>query len=63
MKIIFVLLFAINSVFAQSENLPKQTIDGKTVLVYKIAAGDGWYSIARKFNLTYAELKLANKKK
>jgi len=62
MKVLFVLFFALNLVFAQTENLPKQSIDGKTVFVYKIAAGDGWYSIARKFKVTYAELKLANKK-
>ena len=62
MKVLFFLLFAVIFAFAQTENLPKQTIDGKTVYVYKIVAGDGWYSIARKFKVTYAELKLANKK-
>ncbi len=62
MKVFLFLFLAINCAFAQTENLPKQTIDGKTVSVYKIVAGDGWYSIARKFNITYAELKLANKK-
>lgn len=62
MKVFFFLFFALNFGFAQTENLPKQTVDGKTVFVYKIVAGDGWYSIARKFKVTYAELKLANKK-
>ncbi len=62
LKAFFFLLLTLNVVFAQTENLPKQTVDGKTVHVYKIQAGDGWYSIARKFNISYSELKLANKK-
>lgn len=28
---------------------------------YTIAQGDNWYSVARKFNISYAELRLANK--
>lgn len=38
-----------------------KTIDGKKYHIYKVVSGDGWYSIARKFNITIAELRLANK--
>src|SRR4051812_24983302 len=36
-------------------------IDGKNYQVYKIQKGDTWYAIARKFEITYAELRVANK--
>ena len=62
MKVFFFLLIAFNFTHAQTENLSKQNVDGKISFIYKIVAGDGWYSIARKFKVTYAELKLANKK-
>lgn len=62
MKLICFLLLAFNAIFAQTEDLPKKVVEGKTVYIYKIQSGDGWYSIARKFNITYSELKMANKK-
>lgn len=61
LKTFFFLFLTLNVVFAQTDKLPKQTVDGKTVFVYKIESGDGWYSIARKFSITYSELKMANK--
>lgn len=62
LKTFFFLFLTLNVVFAQTDNLPKQTVDGKTMHVYKIESGDGWYSIARKFSISYSELKMANKK-
>ena len=47
--------------FSQKSKLPTQTVNGKTMSVYTVEAGDGWYSIARKFKITFAELKMANK--
>jgi LysM repeat protein len=36
-------------------------IDGKNYTEYSVQAGDGWYGIARKFGISYAELRVANK--
>ena len=38
-----------------------KTVDGKTVKIYIVEKGDTWYAIARKFNINYSELRLANK--
>jgi LysM repeat protein len=59
-------LFLINLTFfyfttAQPGTPEVVNLDGKSFKVYYVQAGDGWYSIARKFEVTYAELRLANK--
>lgn len=64
MKIIttFILfLLSISVQGFQNEKLPLKEIDGKTYKIYTVKEGDGWYSIARKFDINYSELKLANK--
>lgn len=38
-----------------------KNIDGKQFQVYHVEKGDGWYSIARKFDIPYAALRSANK--
>lgn len=58
-----ILLFISLSIQAiQVDNLPTKTVDGKKVYIYNVKKGDGWLSIARKFDISLAELKLANKK-
>ena len=36
-------------------------IDGKNYLLHKVEPAEGWYSIARHYGITYAELRMANK--
>jgi LysM repeat protein len=37
------------------------TVNNKKFKKYEVVQGDGWFSIARKFNVTYTELRVANK--
>ncbi|MBL0103865.1 MAG: LysM peptidoglycan-binding domain-containing protein [Bacteroidetes bacterium] len=63
MKKLVISLFFISSLaFGQSEVGSVKKIDGKNYYEYSVKKGDSWYSIARKFKISYAELKLANKK-
>ena len=55
-------LFDASSV-APSDAIDIKNINGKHYYVYHVKSGDGWYSIARKFNISYSELRLANKEK
>ena len=36
-------------------------IEGKNYFIYHVLGGDGWYKIAKKFNISYSEIRLANK--
>src|SRR4051812_18732328 len=36
-------------------------VDGKDFKVYRVQKGDTWYAISRKFEISYAELRVANK--
>jgi LysM repeat protein len=38
-----------------------ETVNGQQVIRHKVSAGDTWYSIARKYEIPYAQLRLANK--
>ncbi len=55
------LLFIITSVFAIQSTNEVKNVDGKEYRVYKVEKGDTWYAIARKFSISYAELRVANK--
>lgn len=35
--------------------------DGKNYLIHRIENAEGWYSIARRYGISYAELRMANK--
>jgi LysM repeat protein len=35
--------------------------DGKNYLLHKVESAEGWYSIARHYGISYAELRMANK--
>ncbi len=63
MKITSILLLLLISelVFSvQTEKLPKHKIAGKEYYIYSVNKGDSWYSIARKFKVSYSEIRLAN---
>ncbi len=61
LKALFFLFLLLSIADAQTNSLSTKVVEGKAVRVYKIVPGDGWFSIAQKFNISYAELKLANK--
>jgi LysM repeat protein len=60
----FILLLQItlfvNSAVAQLTSEVRK-VDGKDFKVYKVEKGDTWYAIARKFEISYSELRVANK--
>ncbi len=59
---IILLLLLTEIVFGiQTEKLPKHKISGKEYYIYSVNQGDSWYSIARKFKLSYSEIRLSNK--
>lgn len=43
------------------DSIGVQTVNGKNFIRHKVESGEGWYSIARKYGISYAELKMANK--
>lgn len=45
---------------AQEPNYPKVTVDGKTYYEYTVIAGDGLYSISRRFGISPKELNASN---
>ena len=45
---------------AQELNYPKVTIEGKTYYEYTVVAGDGLYSISRRFGISPKELNASN---
>ena len=45
---------------AQEINYPKVTVEGKTYYEYTVVAGDGLYSIARRFGISPKELNESN---
>jgi LysM repeat protein len=61
-KYLFILiLISITASAFQEKEYEIKKVNGKNFYVYKVEKGDGWFSIARKFNITYPELRLANK--
>lgn len=61
LTLLFIIIGLNFSLFSQPPNTVTRNKDGKLYQVYYVVSGDGWYSIAKKFNTTYAELRLANK--
>ena len=62
--VLFIVFISLINANGQSKIISNDTItiDDKPYSTYTIKKGDGWYSIARKFKITYPELRLANKK-
>ncbi len=57
----FIFLVATQSISSQ-ENTPTQIIKGVEYYIYQIQAGEGLYSISRKFNVSQKEIILTNPK-
>ncbi len=44
-----------------TDSVGVETREGKRYIQHKVTSGEGWYSIARKYGITYSELRMANK--
>src|SRR5258707_12942 len=60
---LFLLLLSLNKVSGKC--LPDSTgvtrVQGKDFIIHRIENAEGWFSIARHYGISYAELRLANK--
>ncbi|HRH66665.1 MAG TPA: LysM peptidoglycan-binding domain-containing protein [Bacteroidia bacterium] len=43
------------------DSIGTETVKGNSFIRYQVGNGEGWYTIARKYGISYAELRLANK--
>lgn len=59
LPLIILLFFSSASAFQSGNDIKR--IDGKDYRVYTVQKGDTWYAIARKFEISYAELRVSNK--
>ncbi len=63
---IMILIVILAAGFQSSASLPSdsvgvETISGVRFIRHQVVNGEGWYSIARKYGISYSELRLANK--
>jgi LysM repeat protein len=58
---LIVLLILPGTSFAGPDSIGVSTIDGKNYLMHKVDTAEGWFSIAHKYGISYAELRMANK--
>jgi LysM repeat protein len=63
LPVIFILAFPIVSSAASPapDSIGVKKVEGKTYVVHKIETAEGWFSIARRYGISYAELRMANK--
>jgi len=47
--------------FSPVDSIGVETIKGAKFIRYQVGDGDGWYSIAKKYGISYSELRIANK--
>lgn len=45
-----------------ADSIGVETVSGTKFIKHQVVAGEGWYSIARKYGISYSELRMANKK-
>jgi len=67
MKIVLLAVFQLSLLifpatsFSNPDSIGVSKIDGKNYLLHKVENSEGWYSIARHYGISYAELRMANK--
>jgi len=49
------------SAISIADSVGVETIEGRIFIQHKVTSGEGWYSIARKYGISYSELRMANK--
>ena len=47
--------------YCPPDSIGMKKVKGKNFILHRIDSADGWFSIARKYGINYAELRLANK--
>ncbi|HNX88022.1 MAG TPA: LysM peptidoglycan-binding domain-containing protein, partial [Paludibacteraceae bacterium] len=47
-------------IYAQKSEIPTKIIDGKEYYIYQVEAGEGLYSISKKFGVSQADINNAN---
>jgi LysM repeat protein len=57
---LFFILFSSRS-YSNPDSIGVTKKDGKNYILHKVDSSEGWYSIARHYGITYAELRMANK--
>ena len=57
-----IVLLNFTGVYASTEvdSIATKTINGKKLIEYKVAEHEGWYGIARKYGVSYNDLRHAN---
>ena len=53
----------ISKAFSPVDSIGVENVKGANFIRHQIGDGEGWYSIARKYGISYSELRLANKEK
>lgn len=59
--LILILFYSIGAMASKPDSIETRVVDGKKYIIHRIEPGEGWYSIARRYNISYAELRMANK--
>ena len=49
------------SAFEVADSIGVERVSGAEFIKHKVVAGEGWYSIARKYGVSYSEVRMANK--
>jgi LysM repeat protein len=49
------------SAISIADSVGVETINGRIFIQHKVTSGEGWYSIARKYGISYSELRMSNK--
>ncbi len=44
-----------------ADSIGVETVSGAQFIQHKVVSGEGWYSIARKYGVSYSEVRMANK--
>lgn len=57
---VFLLLFSAK-LSAHPDSIGVSNVGGKKFVLHRVEPSEGWYSIARHYGITYAELRMANK--
>lgn len=65
MKILLIILGLATPFFIQAsspvDSIGVENVQGSRFIKHQVGDGEGWYSIARKYGISYSELRLANK--
>ena len=64
-KLVLLLFLFSGTICSASEitdSVGVETIAGEKFIRHKVVSGEGWYSIARKYGISYSEFRMANKK-